>query len=411
MGAYLDRLNEQFDTVVEGVDDVLNRAADEGREVTAEEKSLIEREQTRAEELKRSIEHYSGIEETRAKVAQTRAKVPAGQTQTVARSAGPQTPGEPKLEDVFPTVGDYIVTVGRAMRGDRDAAEAIERATAHQTTADNPGIIPRPIVGPIITAVDNDRPFINSITRKVLPAGSFDRPVITQHVAVGVQAAEKDLTASRKLIIGKLPVTAETFAGHLNISRQDIKWSSPGIMTLVAEDFVHEYAVQTNTSAATDFVATPTGDEVTVATLDAAGVTAAVFEAAANQMAGANGAPIPDTFWVSPDVWGSLGSLVNTHGQLVFPSVTPTSAQGNLLGIRLVVDPAFAAGTAILGPARFAEWFEDVDGLLQVAEPDVWGQLVGYAGYGAFLNTRPDLFTKLVMPPAAPLAGAKSSTK
>jgi hypothetical protein len=86
----------------------------------------------------------------------------------------------------------------------------------------------------------------------------------------------------------------------------------------------------------------------------------------------------------------------------VFPSVTPTSSAGNLLGLRLVVDGNFTAGTAVVGVSRYAEWFEDIDGLMQVGEPDVLGQLVGYAGFGAFLNTKPDLFTPLTLPVAAP---------
>jgi hypothetical protein len=52
----------------------------------------------------------------------------------------------------------------------------------------------------------------------------------------------------------------------------------------------------------------------------------------------------------------------------------------------------------IQGPARYAEWYEDVDGLMQVGEPDVLGQLVGYAGYGAFLNVLPSAYTKFTVP-------------
>jgi hypothetical protein len=65
------------------------------------------------------------------------------------------------------------------------------------------------------------------------------------------------------------------------------------------------------------------------------------------------------------------------------------------------VDPNFAAGTLVMGPSRFAEWYEDLDGLMQVGEPDVLGQLVGYAGYGAFVNVRPEAFTKFTAPPPA----------
>lgn len=412
MGRYLDSRIAEFDEINTGIEEILDRAADENRDVTSDEDSLIKRDQARAEELKKTIEHYSGVEASRSKVAEISQRLGTQPRQTsttvvVERERDPDV----VLLEAFPTVGDYIVTAARALRGDKAAATQIEevmRATAHQTLADNPGIVPRPIVGPVLNAVNNGRPFISSIVNKRLPAGAFDRPKITQHVAVGVQAVEKDLTASQKLILGKIAVAAVTYAGHLNISRQDIKWTSPGIMQIVAEDFAYIYGQTTDNAAADAFVASVTNAAIGV-TGDAAGITGGIFGAASASL-GAGG-PLPDTLWVSPDVWGSLGSLVNNNGTLVFPSVTPTSTNGNLLGLKLVVDPFFAAGTAIVGPSSRAEWYEDVDGFMSVAEPDVLGQLVGYAGFGAFVNVDPTMFNKLTITPPPPeaLTASKSS--
>lgn len=390
MGAYLDRLNKQYDEILEGIDEILDRAADEEREATKEESELVERETKKAEDLKKSIEHYAGIETQRAKVAEVRGKVPAGPT--VKRETVKVNEPEKKLEDIFPTAGEYAVTAIRAMKGDKAAAELIQRATEHQTTADNPGLIPRPILGPVITAVGNERPFIQSITNKALPTGSFDRPTVTQHVAVDKQTAEKAETASRKLLVDKLPVTAATYAGHLNVSRQDIKWSDPGIMQILVEDFGHEYAKETDEDAVGQFEASVTADAIAAASADAAGVRAAVFGAATAIIGDASGAPLPDTMWVAPDVWGALGSMVNANGIPAFPSLTATSTAGNPLGLRLVVDPWFSPGTAVVGVSSYLEWYEDIDGFMYVDEPNVLGQLVGYAGFGAFLNTKPELF-------------------
>jgi HK97 family phage major capsid protein len=397
MSLYLDRLNEEFESVMTGVDETLNRAATEGRELSEDEGKTVARSQERAEELRRSIEHFGTIEETRAKVSAVRAKVPATQpqnVQTVDRA------GEYKLEDDFPTVGHYISTLHRAMVDrDKTAIEVIDRATAHQKTTDNPGIIPRPVLAPVINLIDASRPFVNSISRKALPAGSFDRPRVTQHVAVGVQAAEKDLTASQKLLIDKLPVSARTFAGHLNISRQDIKWSQPGILQIVAEDFAAVYAQETDADAATQFLASITAADLTLDTLAPAEVVEALFAGATNALTAGSTATMADTLWVSPDVWGRLGSIVTQNGGLLFPSLTPGSVAGaNTLGLRVVVDPHFAAGTAVMGPAKYLEFYEDTDGLITVQEPDVLGQLVGYAGYTAFLNTAPAAFTALTLP-------------
>jgi hypothetical protein len=212
-------------------------------------------------------------------------------------------------------------------------------------------------------------------------------------VAVDKQAAEKTLTASQKMVIGKIPVQAETFAGHLNISRQDIKWTSPAIMQIVFDDFANVYANATDNEAAEDFVTSITAAAVPIATWDAAGIYEAVYGAAAAGMGVSNSGP--DTVWVSPDVWGRLGGLT-TQERPLFPGINPGGSDAPMGS--LVVDKNFPAGTMVMGPSVYAEWYEDVDGLMQVGEPDVLGQLVGYAGYGAFVNVLPEAFTKFTVP-------------
>jgi hypothetical protein len=233
--------------------------------------------------------------------------------------------------------------------------------------------------------------------------------VITQHVAVDKQAAEKDLTASQKMLIGKIPVTADTFAGHLNISRQDIKWTSPGILQIVFEDFAAVYATATDNEACEDFAASVT-NTAPIATWDADGIYGAVYDAAADSLIASNG--LPDTLWVSPDVWGRLGGVTTPMGSALFPGMNPGGVSGSPMGFSLVVDPHFPPNTMIQGPKRYAEWYEDVDGLMQVGEPDVLGQLVGYAGYGAFVNVLPPAFTKFTVPaPVTARAGTRTGTK
>jgi len=226
-------------------------------------------------------------------------------------------------------------------------------------------------------------------------------------VLVDKQAAEKDLTASQKMVIGKLPVAADTFAGHLNISRQDIKWTSPGILQIVFEDFAAVYANSTDNEACEDFAASVT-QTAPIASWDAAGIYDAIYTAAAGSVTATNS--FPDTLWVSPDVWGNLGGVMNTQGNALFPGMSPGGFAGSPMGFNLVVDKNFPALTMIQGPARYAEWYEDVDGLMQVGEPDVLGQLVGYAGYGAFLNVKPTAYTKFTGAPVA-RSGSGSSKK
>jgi HK97 family phage major capsid protein len=398
MGVYLDRLHTQFDEIQDGVTEIANRAAEENRDINDEETKVIDRDKTRMAELETAISYHTEIESRTDKVTALRERVPA-----TARQTTPARAPEPEydLAREFSGPGDYAITVHRAMMlKDPAAVERLERATAHQKTTDNPGLIPRPILGPVINLIDGARPFVNSCARKALPAGSFDRPVITQHVAVDIQAAEKDLTASREMKIGKIPVAAKTFAGHLNISRQDVKWTSPGILNIVFEDFAAVYAIRTCDDASASFIASVTNAPVAAGGDTGPDIIAALFGVAAASLEATN--TLPDTLYVSPDVWGQLGGMTNgVNGAPSFPSLSVTDTAGNPLGMGLVVDPHFPNGTMISGPSKFNEFYEDVDGLLQVQEPDVLGQLVGYAGFTAYVNVAPTAFTPVTIPAGA----------
>lgn len=391
MGAYLDRLHEQADEITRGISAITDRAADEHRDVTDDEQTQVDRDRERLGSLTTAIERYTELETTGDRVTNLRNAVRALPAQRTTRVA--TEPEEYDLAREFPSIGHYAVTLHRAQAlREPDAVAAIERATAHQKLSDNPGIVPRPVLGPVVNLIDATRPFINSVARKPLPAGSFDRPVVTQHVAVGVQTAEKTLTDSQVLQIGKLPTTAKTFAGHLNISRQDIKWTSPGILQIVFEDFAAIYAQTTDEDATAGFLASLSANvPVPISAATPGALSSAMFGAAADAMSAGNG--FADTLWVSPDVWAGLGGMPTSQGAQAFPSLSLTGTSGNPMGLKLVVDQHFPGDTMVMGPSRLVEWYEDVDGLMQVAEPDVLGQLVGYAGFGAFLNVAPTAFS------------------
>lgn len=394
MGAYLDRLNSQYDDVRTGIETIVNRAADENRDLTDDEQAQVDKDHAQGLEIQRSITHHSEIENTHTQVAELRSRTHSAPQLT--RTA----PGAPEAYDPlvdFPTPADYAITLHRSMvLKDPAAAEKLERATQHQLLANNPGIVPRPVMGPVLNLIDSSRPFVESISRKALPAGKFDRPYIDQHVAIAEQTAEKTLTASQNMTVLSLPVAAKTYAGHLNISRQDIKWTSPGILQLVFDDFATVYAITTCGVACTDFLASVTGAAVPISAASGEALTGALYEGAAAALDAGGG--LPDTLWVSPDVWAQMGGMFNSNGSASFPSLSLTNQGGNPLGLRLVVDQHFPGGTMVAGPSRFAEWYEDIDGLMQVGEPDVLGQLVGYAGFAAFLNVAPEAFTKYTLP-------------
>ena len=355
----------------------MDRAADDGRDVTPDEARQVERDEGRLTELAGAIEHYAGIEATSARVAAVRSTAtPPRQTTT-----GPPAAAAYDVAAEFPTAGHYAATLHRAwVDKDPEAIEAIERATAHQKTADNPGLIPRPIVGPLINTLSGVRRFIASTQVRPAPTQKFDRPRVTQHVAVEKQPAEKDLTASQKLLIEPVPVTLETYAGHLNISKQDIRWTQPGILQVVFDDFTRIYGRRTDQEACLEFPAT-----VGMGTADLAALTVEAIDAwlraAVESVAGADDAVL-DTLWMSTDVWGAIGGIRTPMGSPAYN--LPIGGGGDVSGLTPVMDRHFPPQTLIAGDSSLVEWWEDLEGFMSVDEPNVLGHWSGTPDMGTW---------------------------
>jgi hypothetical protein len=322
----------------------------------------------------------------------------------VLNGAAPQA-AEYDIAREFPSAGAYASMIHRAwVKKDPEAIEAIERATAHQKTTDNPGIVPKPVVGPLLNSLSGARPCINSFGVRPAPAPKFDRPRIDQHVLVAPQLAEKDETASRVMTIGSVPVALATWAGHLNISKQDIRWTQPSILQVVFDDFVRMYGRETDHSVCQEFPSLVTAI-APLADYTPASVDAFLRSALGTVMQDADDALI-NTVWMSLDVWAGLGGATYPQGGKAFN--LPLGMGGDVLGLNAVVDPHFPDGTLIVGDSAHGEVWEDLEGFLSVDEPSVLGQLVGYAGYLDFVLLNPSAFLKASPTPVGAIGTSRS---
>src|SRR5262249_34797117 len=108
-----------------------------------------------------------------------------------------------------------------------------------------------------------------------------------------------------------------------------------------------------------------------VATNDLVGWSTAMYTAAGLVYASAK--RLPDRMWVSTDVWGKVGPVIDTaccsNGAPGASSIS--SFAGNLFSIDRVVVPSFPAGTAIVGWSGAFEVYEEVIGLLTAVEPSL----------------------------------------
>src|SRR5215510_5328568 len=301
-------------------------------------------------------------------------------------AAQPDRPAEVE----YRSAGDYIVDSWRSGLGDRDASERLEvyhRAAAHQTTGDNTGLIPTPILGPVVSFIDANRTLVTQLGPRNMPSQTWSRPKVTQHTTVAVQSAEKAELASQKMTITKLTGTASTYGGYVNVSRQNTDFSVPGIMDIVVNDLAAIYAIQTEAAAASAFdTAATAGIAIATGAATATGVATSLWDAVSKIYTATKGAG--RVFAVTgPDMLPILGP--------VFPPYNPQNAislglsmgdfgtglVGSISGIPLYVSGGVGTLRILVFSTAAAEVYEQRVGALSVVEPSVLGVQVAYAGY------------------------------
>jgi HK97 family phage major capsid protein len=317
------------------------------------------------------------------------------------------TPVHEQLTDIWPDAGSYVSDLVTRSRNP-EAGQRLDRAVANQLLADNAGLVPKPIVGPVITFVSTLRPLVSSVMNRPMPGAgaSFSRPKVTAHTQVAQQTAEKTEVASRKMAITGTDVAKMTYGGTLDISFQNRDWTEPAILQIAIDDLAAEYAQQTDTGFATAFVAAVTQTSLYAPTATGADYLKAIAEASATIFQ--NTRMMPNTIWVSSDMWASLVGAVDGMGRPLFIADQPSNSGGQLsfatmsgtvFGLRLVADANLAAATMIVGVAQLAEFYEQIGGQLSVTEPTILGFVIAYYGYVAWLVVAPEAFVKCVAGP------------
>jgi HK97 family phage major capsid protein len=416
--AVLDRLLVQRQEQIAFIDQTLERVEADGRDLVAAEQANLDGARERIRALTDQIAPLEDFETLRAAHGDTIRGLGASSEPARTRPVGG---GD--TAPVYRSAGAYLVDLLRA-RGIADRAGGPDpaavariqaRAVADQKTTDTTGILPTPIVGQVVNLIDANRPLISSLGGAMalggIPGSTFTRPKITQHSLVGVQAGEKTQLPSQKMTIAPVSFTKSTYGGTVDISRQDIDWTSPGAWDILVRDLANVYAVQTETAVAAAFKAGASHAAVVVATNTLADWTKALYLAAADSYV--NGLMMPDRIWCSLDVWAALGALVDV-GRVVFPAdsavggdsssgldaggSTLANFRGDILGLPRIVVPTFAAGTCIVGPSALFEVYEEVIGLLSVIEPSILGVQVAYGGYVAFGTLAGAAFVPLTPP-------------
>jgi HK97 family phage major capsid protein len=393
----MSRLVAEIEEQQTFIDGVVQEAEKGGRDLNPQEMEMATRARTRVGELRPQLDQLIDIRrmgsESRAKIAEL----------------APFMREQPAPKEIeYRTAGEYVLDQWRSGLGDQDASGRLEiynRAASHQTTADSPGLIPSPIVGPVVDFIDASRPLVNALGPRQLPGQNWSRPKVTVHTTVGVQSGEKAELTSQKMTITKLTGTAVTYGGYVNVSRQSVDFTQPGVMDIVIQDLAGQYAIQTEAAAATTFAAAATAGTVLPTGANTSDqVAGALWAAAAAIYAGTKG--IGSVFAVVPPgllgAWGSLFAPygpMNQQGQGFSAANFNTGLAGVIAGIPVYVSTAITANNALVLSTAAAEVYEERIGSLQVVEPSVLGVQVAYAGYFTPMVIEPLGIIKIVKTP------------
>jgi HK97 family phage major capsid protein len=379
------------------IDGLVEAAQTENRDLEEKELALVTRAKDRIEELNSQM---IPLEEAR--------RISGDSADRIAALAKAMSRDERPTEIEYRSAGAYVLDRWRAGLGMEEAVRRLDlfhRAASHQTTGDNPGLLPEQILGPVVNFVDASRPLTNALGPRQLPSGSWSRPKVTSHTSTAAQTGEKTELVSQKMTIDKLPVSASTYGGYVNVSRQDIDWTQPAIMDLVINDLAGQYALDTENHTCNQLsAAAPAGPTLPTGTPTAEDVASALWGAAA--------AVIPAVGGQGQILAAAPPELMSILGPL-FPPVGPSNAQsagfsiaamqsglaGSIAGIPVYVSNGMAADTILVLSTAAAEVYEDRIGPLQVVEPSVLGVQVAYAGYFASLVIEAAGLSKIVKTP------------
>lgn len=398
--AMIRRLQKELEERTAAAQGIVGTAQDAERDLNPAERETLTNLRDRIGELKNQLGELEATADLAGQVAD-RMKQFDKAISTARRN------GDRVIE--YRSAGAWALDSYRASIGNTEARERLEvfyREAAHQTTPDNLGIVPDPIIGNVINFIDAARPLVNFLGAQNMPGATWHRPRVTQGTRVDVQGDygeaddEKTELVSQKMLIQRLTANAVTYGGYVNVSRQNIDFSSPQVLDIIINDLAARYAIQTEAALAAELSATTTLAVKYGAAPTVEKVAKAVWDAVAKVYAATKGQGRV-AIAVAPDRLGVFGPL--------FAPVNPQNAQstgftaanfgqgvmGAISGVPVVMSAGLGNGTAFAFSTAAIEAFEQRVGTLQVTEPSVLGVQVAYAGYFTALTIEDDAIVPL----------------
>ena len=372
----------------------------------------IEKVYASAENTVLASQEEPDTEPTPTEVEETET-VDAVQPEAVVEAATPTAPipAQPKRQFAMPSAAEYMAamhiggdTFRKVNQAFVEAAKskqtALQAAAGDVLTTDTPGLLPIPVLGPVFDDLNYNRPVVAAVGARAYPDGgqskTFIRPTWTTHTSVAAQSPELVGVSATTPVIASNVVAKVTLAGQVTLSAQDMDFTSPGAMDIILRDLAGQYLIQSDNYCADQIVAQGAASGVTwtVTANDPTDLIDSLYDVAESILTTTRF--LPDHLFVSPDVWKKLSSQLDADNRPIFPYAAAAGLMGvnglgtqnitsadtlNPLGLKLVVDANFAAGTMVLARGNAIEFYEQIRGIMSVEVPSTLGRTFSYYGY------------------------------
>jgi hypothetical protein len=356
-------------------------------------------------------------------------QVEAVQSDAVVEATIPTAPipAQPKRQFAMPSAAEYLAAYHIGGDTFRKVNEAfVEAAKSKQTalqaaagdvlTTDTPGLLPVPVLGPVFDDLNFNRPVVAAVGARAYPDGgqskTFIRPTWTTHTSVAAQSPELVGVSATTPVIASNVVAKVTLAGQVTLSAQDMDFTSPGAMDIILRDLAGQYLIQSDNYCADQIVAQGAASGVTwtVTANDPTDLIDSLYDVAEGILSATRF--LPDHLFVSPDVWKKLSSQLDADNRPIFPYAAAAGLMGvngmgtqnitstntlNPLGLNLVVDANFAAGTMVLARGSAIEFYEQIRGIMSVEVPSTLGRTFSYYGYVSTFIADPTMVSKIAV--------------
>jgi hypothetical protein len=275
----------------------------------------------------------------------------------------------------------HLGTKGVDQQDVQRAAErlkTLDRTPATTLSSDIAGLTPPQHIAEIFQVINNDRPLVDAARKVNLTNLVWTYPQVDATPVVAVQGTQKTEAGNTGLDVSMVTKTASTYLGGGNLSWQAIQFSDPSAYDLWFEEIAADYALKTETDAATvvsasaflNNIASPIATSATFAQHMTA-VGAGYAEVYANSGRTAN------AIIMAPDRFGYfLGLTSDAFTQFI------SVDQAGIGPLRVIVSRGLNAGEIIVGDTKALLVAENAGAPVRmfVSEPAIAGVEVGLVG-------------------------------